>query len=225
MSRPRAVSFQSLEVHRPVQPEARKGAGAPGKPSFADLLRLRRGAQAIPDADADDEASVNLPVVPPGRSGPGDASTGGQGGDDAQEPPRCPADPTHRDDPLDWVGALAPTPAMLDTLLRPPAVDRARRVDSAGTHPVVASIAGTVARFCNEPAVDHSEGWSVRMPLRDDVLPGTTLDLTISSCWLQLRFETRSDSARDLLFVHRAALTDLLATALNRQRDIAITIE
>ena len=222
MSRPRSVSFQSLEVHRPAQPEPRKGAGAPGKPSFSDLLRLRRGPAPIPDADAGDEALASLPVMPAGAD---DDSTGGQGDDDAREPPRDAAVAARREDPLDWVGALAPTPAMIETMLRAPAAGGVRALRLAGVHPMVASVARTVARFCNEPAVDHSEGWSVRMPLRDDVLPATTLDLTISSCWLQLRFETRSDSARDLLSIHRVALAELLATALNRQRDIAITIE
>jgi len=219
MTRPRSVSFQSLEVHRPARPDPRRGAVAPGKPSFADLLRLRRGSTAIPDVDADADALTPsaLPVTPAGAD---DASTGSQGDDDAHEPPREPIEAARREDPLDWVGALAPTPAMLETMLRAPAVGGVR---PAGVHPMVASVAQTVARFCNEPAVDNSEGWSVRMPLRDDVLPSTTLDLTVSSCWLQLRFETSSDSARDLLFLHRAALSDLLATALNRQRDIAIT--
>ena len=174
------------------------------------------------DGEADDEVPARLPVVPAGSD---DASTGGQADGDGQDSSRDPSGALHREDPLDWVGALSPTPAMLDAMLRAPAVGGVRGIRPADAHPMVASVAQTVARFCNEPAVDHSEGWSVRMPLRDDVLPATTLDLTISSCWLQLRFETRSDNARDLLSIHRVALTELLATALNRQRDIAITIE
>jgi type III secretion control protein HpaP len=222
MTRPRAVSFQSLEVHRPVRPEPRKGTAAPGRPSFSDLLRLRRGPAAVAGEDAEGEAPVRLPVLPGGSE---EAATGGQGDGDAQDSPRDPDAGGHRDDPHDWVASLAPTPAMIETMLRAPSVSAPRGVRPASAHPMVASVAQTVARFCNEPAVDHSEGWSVRMPLRDDVLPETTLDLTISSCWLQLRFETRSDGARDLLSIHRAALTELLAAALNRQRDIAITIE
>lgn len=225
MTRPRPVSFHSLEVHRPAQAGAGKAAGAP-KPSFADLLRLRRGPVAPAGIEVDDEAAPPV-VAAPGQPA-SDTPSGGDGaeGDGRDEPPRGDAGAARRDDSLDWVDALTPTPAMLATMLQAPAaVSGVRRRGAGEPHPLVAAVADTVARFCNEPAVDHSEGWNVRMPLRDDVLPSTTLDLAVSSCWLQLRFETSSDAARDLLFLHRAALTDLLATALNRQRDIAIAIE
>lgn len=224
MSRPRAVSFHSLEVHRPVQPEPRKGSAA-ARPSFAELLRLRRAAQApLPDEETAGSAAPS-PVRASDQDAKDDTAAGGEG-DGREQPGEGDAGAARRDDSLDWVDALTPTPAMLATMLEAPAaVGGLRRVGARDAHPLVASIAQTVARFCNEPAVDHSEGWSVRMPLRDDVLPSTTLDLTVSSCWLQLRFETSSDVARDLLFLHRAALAQLLATALNRQRDIAISIE
>ena len=221
MARPRPVSFHTLEVHRPAQFDARK-TPSNARPTFAELLRLRRGPAAPVDAESDEPLAA-WPVVAPRRH-PGaedGASTGSEG--EGDPPPAIDGVAARREDSLDWVDALAPTPAMIETMLRAPAVACTRRVGTAQAHPLVASIAQTVARFCNESAVDNSEGWSVRMPLRDDVLPSTTLDLTVSSCWLQLRFETSSDSARDLLFLHRAALSDLLATALNRQRDIAIT--
>lgn len=222
MARTKPVSFQSLEVHRPAQPAARP-APAMARPTFADLLRLRRGAPPAVEAEADEPLALP-PVAAPQQQGSDDAPTGG--GDDRDPPPASDPAAARRDDSMDWVDALAPTPQMIATMLQAPgAVGGVRRVGAAEAHPLVASIAQTVARFCNEPAVDDSEGWSVRMPLREDVLPSTTLDLTVSSCWLQLRFETSSDTSRDLLFLHRAALSDLLATALNRQRDIAITID
>lgn len=223
MARPRAVSFQALEVHRPARPDARR-APANARPTFADLLRLRRGAAPPADVQADEP----LPLVAPRQQGSDDSDASDSEG---EGDPRAAIDAAHaidarHDDSLDWVDALAPTPAMIETMLQAPgAVGGPRRVGAAPPHPLVASIAQTVARFCNEPQVDDSEGWRVRMPLRDDVLPSTVLDLGISSCWLQLRFETSSDIARDLLLLHRAALSDLLATALNRQRDIAITID
>ena len=222
MARPRAVAFQALEVHRPARPDARR-APANARPTFADLLRLRRGP--APPAD---EPLVPLPLVASRQPGPDDGDASDREGEGEPRGAIEAADTVaaRHDDSLDWVDALAPTPAMIETMLQAPgAVGGPRRVGAAPVHPLVASIAQTVARFCNEPQVDDSEGWRVRMPLRGDVLPSTTLDLGVSSCWLQLRFETSSDSARDLLFLHRAALSDLLATALNRQRDIAITID
>lgn len=225
MTRPRPVSFHSLEVHRPAQAAAGKAAAAP-RPSFAELLRLRRGPVLPACAEIGDDAA------PPSLAVPGQpTSDTAHGGDDTEDdgrdnPPRGDAGAARREESIDWVAALATTPAMLATLLQAPAaVNGVRRVGADDPHPLVAAIADTVARFCNEPAVDHSEGWNVRMPLRDDVLPSTTLDLSVSSCWLQLRFETSSAAARELLFLHRAALVDLLATALNRQRDIAISID
>lgn len=226
MARPRAVSFQALEVHRPARPDARR-APANARPTFADLLRLRRGP-APPADDQADEPLAPLPMVARQQQGADDDDAPDHEG---EGDPRLAIDAAaavdaRHDDSLDWVDALAPTPAMIETMLQAPgAVGGPRRVGAAPPHPLVASIAQTVARFCNEPQVNDSEGWRVRMPLRDDVLPSTVLDLGVSSCWLQLRFETSSDSARDLLFLHRAALSDLLATALNRQRDIAITID
>jgi len=219
MARPRSVAFQSLEVHRTARPDPRAGA-APARPTFAELLRLRRGPATAVDPPC--EETFTLPPVAAPQPGSGDASSGGGGGD---QPPADPQVASRRDDSMDWVDALAPTAAMIDALLQVPAVSDARRVGGADVHPVVASIAQTVAGFCNEPAVDQSEGWSVRMPLREDVLPSTTLALTLSSCWLQLRFETTSDAARDLLLIHRDALSDRLATTLSRQRDIAISID
>lgn len=225
MTRPRPISFHSLEVHRPAQAAAGKAA-AVNRPSFAELLRLRRGP-VLPTCAETGAAAATPPGAVPGQP----SSDTAQGGDDAEDDDRD--DPRHgdaaaavRDESIDWVAALATTPAMLATLLQgPAAVDGVRRMGAGEPHPLVAAIADTVARFCNEPAVDHSEGWNVRMPLRDDVLPSTTLDLSVSSCWLQLRFETSSAAARELLFLHRTALVDLLATALNRQRDIAISID
>ena len=223
MVRPRSISFHSLDVHRPAHADVRKAAVAL-KLSFAELLRMRRGPTP-PACDGFDAEVAPLPVAAPEQSTSDDTASGG-GSRESDEPPAGDAGAVRRDDSLDWVDALAPTPAMLAMMLQAPAVvSDVRRVGTCELHPLVASIAQTVARFCNEPAVDQSEGWSVRMPLREDVLPSTTLDLSVSSCWLQLRFEPSSDAARDLLYLHRAALTDLLTTALNRQRDIVISIE
>lgn len=88
-----------------------------------------------------------------------------------------------------------------------------------------AVMAQTISQFCNEPSVDVSEGWQVRIPLRPQVLPSTTLLLSVSPCWLQLRFETTDSQSRGLLLGHQEALAQLLDGALKRRRDIAISVD
>ena len=113
--------------------------------------------------------------------------------------------------PPGWLEAVVPHAALLEPVLQ--------------VHPVVSSIAHTVSRFCNERAVSESEGWQVRIPLREDVLAGTTLHLMLSPLWLQVRFETSEQRSRDLLLAHRESLASLLDAALSRRREIAISID
>lgn len=203
MTRARNVAF---EVHRPAQPPAAPASDAARGFSFTDLLRQRRQ---------------------PGAARPF--------GEKAKVPPEAlAAEPrSERSEPVrgieaepqpepDWADAVVPSAEQLHPLLHGSA--RVARV-AAPPHPLVASIAQTIARFCNERAVDDSEGWQVRMPLRPDVLPETTLQLSVSSCWLQLRFETADSKSRDLLFIHRDALGNALEESLNRRRDVAIVID
>jgi len=122
----------------------------------------------------------------------------------------------------EWASALMPTSATLDTLL----ADAIPAVGADAPLPgLLASVAHTIAGFCNERAVDDSEGWNVRIPLRPDVLEGTTLELAISSYWLQLRFLTTEPRSRRLISQHEDALCGLLTGLLNRQRDISIVIQ
>ena len=214
MSRARPVSF---EVHRSALPRQPAPAESLRAPSFTDLLRQRRpsggarpfGERLRPDAElssshapAEDELSVS---AEPEHAAPV-----------AREP-----EPEQHAEP-DWADELIPSPELLQPLLH--GTTRITRV-AAPPHPLVAAIAQTISRFCNERAVDDSEGWQVRMPLRPDVLADTTLTLSVSSCWLQLRFETADSKARDLLFAHRDALAATLEESLNRRRDVAISID
>lgn len=214
MTRPRPVSF---EVHRSTLPKQPAAPDTLRAPSFTDLLRQRRqpgGARPFGErlrAEAEPSSSQAA----------------------ADEVPAVCAEPEHaapvarereaeQQSQPDWADDLVPSPELLQPLLHGSA--RVARA-AAPTHPVVAAIAQTIARFCNERAVDDSEGWQVRMPLRPDVLPDTTLALSISSYWLQLRFETTQSTSRDLLFAHRDALSVALEESLNRRREVAIAID
>jgi hypothetical protein len=217
MTRARPVSF---EVHRSTLPKQPATADSLRAPSFTDLLRQRRpsgnarpfGERLRPEAElsssqapAEDELAVS---AEPEHAAPV-----------AREP-----EPEQHAEP-DWADDLVPSPELLQPLLHGSSgAARVARV-AAPPHPLVAAIAQTISRFCNERAVDDSEGWQVRMPLRPDVLADTTLTLAVSSCWLQLRFETADSKARDLLFAHRDALAATLEESLNRRRDVAISID
>jgi len=208
MTRPRQIAFRSLVVHRPDPASARPLAAPAGFEAQLQRRSVTRPQRAAP----------RLPAEPPSPAAPQavEAESRGRGESSDHEPPS--------DDTGDsqWASALMPTPETLDRLLADaiPAVD-----DRAPPPALLASIAQTIAGFCNERAVDDSEGWTVRMPLRPDVLEDTTLELTISSYWLQLRFLTPSTSTRQLISRHQDALRSLLSGLLNRQRDIAIVTD
>ena len=86
-------------------------------------------------------------------------------------------------------------------------------------------MAETIAGFCNESAVSDSEGWHVRIVLREDVLPDTTLELSVSPHWLRVRFLTGHPRSRRLLSEHRDALAGLLASAQDKAREISIELD
>lgn len=86
-------------------------------------------------------------------------------------------------------------------------------------------VALTIAGFCNDRAVNNGELWQVRMSLRADVVPATTLHLGLSPHWLTLRFEVGDPAALDLLSRGREALLQVLENTMARRRDISITFE
>jgi type III secretion control protein HpaP len=210
MTRPRQIAFRSLVVHRPEPGAARAPAPAPAPSRFEALLRRRTAAPA---------ASADAPAAPAPRPEPARASSDderGQGEPSHDEPP-----PGEEVGDPEWAAALIPTSATLDPLL---AEAVAASVDGESRR-VLEAVAQTIAGFCNERSVDDSDGWNVRIELRPDILPDTTLELAISSYWLQLRFVTPEPRSRQLISQHQDALRDLLTGLLNRQRDISISIE
>ena len=214
MTRPRPVSF---EVHRSTLPKQPAPADTLRAPSFTDLLRQRRpsgGARPFGER-------VRAEPEPSGSHAPAEDELAVSAEPEHAAPVAGQPEPEQHAEP-EWADDLVPSPELLQPLLHGSA--RVART-AAPTHPVVAAIAQTISRFCNERAVDDSEGWQVRMPLRPDVLPDTTLALSISSYWLQLRFETANSTSRDLLCAHRDALGAALEESLNRRREVAITVD
>lgn len=92
-------------------------------------------------------------------------------------------------------------------------------------HQLIEYIATTVTRFCNESAVLDGDGWQIRIALRADILPATTLHLSLSPHWLLLRFETSDERSRHLLSVHQETLKTSLDVALVPRRDVSITCD
>jgi hypothetical protein len=86
-------------------------------------------------------------------------------------------------------------------------------------------VALTIAGFCNDRAVNNGDLWQVRMGLRADVVPGTTLNLALSPHWLTLRFEVGDAAGLDLLSRGREALVQVLENTLARRREISISFE
>jgi type III secretion control protein HpaP len=99
-------------------------------------------------------------------------------------------------------------------------------VDTAAADNAIARyLAQTVVGFCNDHAVGDGDGWQVSMRLRSDLLAATTLHLSLSVHWLQLRFDSKDERARGLVLRHQDSLHTLLDEALVPRRDIAITID
>jgi type III secretion control protein HpaP len=224
MSRSRSVPFRAVEVHRPPSAPGRpQTSEVSGRLRFSDLLRARRtvpsASAPIAEAEAiDGPLPDGDPLLAP-RLVPHPTALPAVDEDDAPKTDRV-ADEDDEETP-EWAAGLVPTPAALQPLLP----GGAARLNEASMHPLVASVGRTIARFCNERAVNESEGWQVRIPLRPEMLPATTLDLRVSPHWLQLRFETEDARSRDLVLRHRDALGRMLDEALQRRREIAITVD
>ena len=250
MTSRRSADFRQVAIHRRAEGEPAEAELAQRKLTFVDLLKRRRDVASAhpapaparpsaPDATSTSRSDRAEPEVDEVEADePEEAPSDARGvprrdADDA--PPQAfgqPPDETPGgafavpgDDP-DWAAKLMPSGLALDDMMFGLHVaSHAARIGGDDPHPVALALARTISQFCNEPAVDDSEGWQVRMPLRADVLPETTLDLSISSYWLQLRFETTSVSSRELVLTHRAALVTLLESNLNRRREIAVSVD
>jgi len=188
----------------PVRPSV--PATPPGRPlppvgqaaKFSELLKQRKPPEPPPEAEA--------PVVMPDETAP--------------SPPAAPA--ARREEGPD----LPPDADTPEPELAPPVVPAAPPVPT-GTQcrAAMREVALTITGFCNDPAVNNGDMWQVQMALRADVVPDTTLHLSLSPHWLTLRFHAADPAALDLLSRGREALLQVLETTLARKRDIAITFD
>jgi Type III secretion protein (HpaP) len=214
-----------MTAHRIARPApkpqadlARTPAGAPeARQKFSDLLRQRRESlvplldqvppiEAVECRDDSQSRADDEPVPPPEASPP--------------PPPvhvhgRVPAPPP---------SPILPAPTPLEGATATRAVEAVAPVDLQGQQ-LVARVADTIAGFCNERAVSESEGWQVRMALRPDVLPSTTLSLAISPHWLNLRFDIGDPQTRRLVCEHQIELARMLSETLECRREIDITFD
>ena len=202
----RAVPFKTIGVQRTREVEdARRRDQLPALLRFSELLQARkRPSAAARESDrgeqgAPERVETEPSLPPPAGAGAATPAAARQAFSHFSETFRCDA------------GSAASV--------------QGGGVADAPAHPVVRYLGDTVAAFCNEPAVSDGEGWEVRMPLRQDVLPATTLQLVISAHWLQLRFEVHDVRSRDLICTHRDALALALERQLRRSREISITID
>lgn len=250
MTSRRSADFRQVAIHRRAAGEPAEAELAQRKLTFSELLKRRHDVASARPAPA--PARPSAPDAPStSRTDCAEPEADGVEADESEEAPGDARDVPRRDageappqafdpppdetpgqalagpgDDPDWAAKLMPSGLALDDMMFGlHAASHAARIGDDAPHPVALALARTISQFCNEPAVDDSEGWHVRMPLRADVLPETTLDLSISSYWLQLRFETTSVASRELVLTHRAALVTLLESNLNRRREIAISVD
>lgn len=203
-------------VLRPVAAPPATGLSAPGRgPAssaqtlrFADLLQQRRPPPIEgdePEAPVCIDGDAGAPACQAAPDPEADAEAHGEGEQPSAEP---------------TVAAPAAPP------VPPPAAFALRAVSpDAACADAMREVALTIAGFCNDRAVNNAELWQVRMGLRADVVPGTTLNLGLSPHWLTLRFEVADPGALDLLSRGREALLQVLENTMARRRDISITFE
>ena len=175
---------------------------------FAELLQQRRPLPAeVVDSDAL-------------------AAIDGRAGGCRHEVERDPDDDAalHREEVEPTADSLVgePTPP---PVAPPAAFALAAASSEASCRDAMREVALTIAGFCNDRAVNNGELWQVRMGLRADVVPATTLNLGLSPHWLTLRFEVGDPGALDLLSRGREALLQVLENTMARRRDISITFE
>lgn len=202
------------------------------------MTRLHRAARIIaPASDAADPASAprakrvdyaallrrRLTPRPAGAdtqdSGADDYSTAGSdtGPDDDTPQPSFTAEPRQRrgDSLAERIGSVSV-----------PIVDAVYQQQNRFIE-LTARVAREIAAFCANRAVTQSGNWEVRLPLDPNVLPDTTLYLTLSPLCLQLRFDAQDPSSRQLLLQHSHLLERELIRLLDawgepRQLEIAI---
>lgn len=86
-------------------------------------------------------------------------------------------------------------------------------------------VAHAIEDFCNAPSVAQSSDWRIEVPLREDVLPATKLELSLSTHWLLLEFSTGDAAARQLLASHVVELEQLLAQRIRPLRQVSVRLQ
>jgi Type III secretion protein (HpaP) len=151
-----------------------------------------------------------------------------------------------RDDPAANLDATAPQPEPLPqprapapaALPRDPpqraveAIDSGARQAAVGAadaptsgRRVVEQLVSSISDFCNDPATQGREGWTVRIELSPELLPQTELEMNLSPQWLLLRFMPRDPTSRALVCAESGSLQKDLADTINPRRDVVVDIE
>jgi hypothetical protein len=227
--KPNNVPYRSLKVHAndkstaPVKPEKRL--------QFSDLLRQRNtsasGARAGGTKPQNQSADQSLlPLLDDDEDHTADLLSAEDSlmlEESTEEPPFTL--PTEKEEPevstLEEVAPLEIEPAL---------VDRAHEVipltpDDPRELNIAQYLAQTVSRFCNNQAVGGEEGWQVQITLRPDVLNLTTMHLSLTPHWLQIRFDIHDTQARGLVIRHQKSLETMLDSTVVPRREVSITFE
>ncbi len=128
--------------------------------------------------------------------------------------------------PADTAATAAPAVRAFAMTHAAPPVAFASSGSSLGDAPsaVIDGIVSRLADFCADPAVFERGAWHVTVPLQT-VLPDCVLHVALSHFDLTLRFETSSDSARNVLLQHASTLRDRLTALLKAKRTTPRGIE
>lgn len=92
-------------------------------------------------------------------------------------------------------------------------------------HLITKYVAATVSNFCNDPAVQDGDGWTVRLALNEAILPSTTVHLSLSLHWLLLRFDCGEARSRQVIAQHRGTLQIALEEAIVPRREVSIDFD
>jgi Type III secretion protein (HpaP) len=92
-------------------------------------------------------------------------------------------------------------------------------------HSIIEYVAATVRNFCNDPDVQANDGWTVRLSLNENILPSTTLHLSLSLHWLLLRFDCGDAQSRQVIAKHRDTLQTTLEETIAPKREVSIDFD
>ena len=227
----RSVPLRHLTVHPPADdgspPAARSHAAkGPVRPGFAELLRAsprpaaRRAGAAAPRADAPPTPEAPQGVIDAIDATPTiDAITAidAQGDTTGHETGGATdSDPGPGADRFDRAQAATAPPGASE-------VDAAQA--AAPGNGIVRYLAATVTEFCNDPAVHAGDGWTVRLVLDENILPSTTLHLSLSLHWLLLRFDCGDAQSKEVISAHLGTLQGALQEAVVPRRDVLIDFD